>query len=191
MWQHYSAAETVARATQTRPFFYPAMNRIAAQLALSDGATPLDKDEITAVRESMSSVSPDFWSVVGQTELDVFVSMAAGRLSRDVANLIEDFRKHHGRVQNPRMWGSVVDNARFVSCRYRRRPDGSERTAADRLLGQLESLAGGMTPPPLGESNGIRKAPRPRPKGGKHVAKAKRHRGSDLARRRSSSKRGR
>jgi tetratricopeptide (TPR) repeat protein len=172
MWQHYRAAEMIARKMQTHSFFYPAMNRIAAQLALSGGATSLDKDEITAVRESMSSASPDFWSVVGQTELDVFVSMAAGRLSRDVDNLIEDFRKHHARVHNPRMWASVVDNARFVSCRYRRCPE-SERIAADRLLSELESLAGGMAP---ATSSGIRRTPRLRPKGGKHTAKAKRHR---------------
>jgi tetratricopeptide (TPR) repeat protein len=189
MLEHYGAAEKIARATDVRPFFYPAMNRIAAQLALADDEKPLDKADITAVRQSMSSVPPDFWSVVGQTELDVFVSIAAGTLSHDLGNLMEDFRKHHARVSNPRMWGSVIDNATFVCCRYRRHPDESERTAADRLLGELESLVGDMKPATPQESSGTRRAPRPRAKAGKHVAKAKRHRGSDTARRGVSRKR--
>ena len=62
----------------------------------------------------MSSVPPDFWSIVGQTELDMYVSIAAGTLARDVDSLIKDFRNHHARVINPRMWGSVFDNATFV-----------------------------------------------------------------------------
>jgi hypothetical protein len=188
MLQHYRVAEMIARKTQTHPFFYPAMNRIAAQLALSGGAKPLDKEEIAAVRESMSSIPPDFWSVVGQTELDLLVSIADGSLSRDVDRLIKDFREHHARVSNPRMWGSVLDNATFVLSRYRRRASQTERTAADRLVGELESLAGGMTSAPPGESSGTKRAPRLRPKRGKHVAKAKRHRGSNVARRASSSK---
>jgi hypothetical protein len=190
MWQHYRAAEMIARKTQTHPFFYPAMNRIAAQLALSGGGKPLDKGEITTVRESMSSVLPDFWSVVGQTELDLFVSIADGRLSQDVDRLIKDFWEHHARVSNPRMWGSVLDNATFVLSRYRRRATQSERTAADRLLGELESLAGGVTSATPEESSGTKRTPGLRRKGGKHVAKVKRHRGSDLAPRASSSKSG-
>ena len=41
MWKHYNAAETIARgspAAPAQPLFYPAMNRIAAQLALDDAA---------------------------------------------------------------------------------------------------------------------------------------------------------
>lgn len=82
MWQHYSAAETIARDTKTRPFFYPAMNRIAAQLVL---AKPLKTNDIAEVRQSMSSIAPDFWSVVGQTELDLFESIAAGSLRKTSA----------------------------------------------------------------------------------------------------------
>ncbi len=188
MLEHYGAAEKIARSTGVHPFFYPAMNRIAARLALADDAKPLDNDDITAVRGSMSSVPPDFWSVVGQTELDVFVSIAAGTLSQNVSHLIEDFRKHHARVSNPRMWDSIVDNATFVRSRYARHPDENERTAADRLLRELELLAGGVTPMPE-ESSGIRRAPTSRAKkSGKRIAKANRHSGSPLARHGSSKK---
>jgi tetratricopeptide (TPR) repeat protein len=188
MWKHYSAAEKIARGTLTHPFFYPAMNRIAAQLVLADDEKPLDDDDIASVRGSMSSAPPDFWSVLGQTELDVFVSIAAGRLSLDVERLIEDFRDHHARVSNPRMWGSVVDNATFVRSRYRRRSNESERTAADLLLGELESLAGGMAPASPEECT--RRPPRPRPTSAKRVANLQRHRGSHPRQRQSSPKSG-
>jgi tetratricopeptide (TPR) repeat protein len=185
MWKHYSAAEKIARETQTRPFFYPATNRIAAQLALADNAKPLDNDDIASVRGSMSSAPPDFWSVVGQTELDMFVSIAAGGFARDVDRLIDDFRKHHARVSNPRMWGSVFDNATFVLSRYGKHAVQDEATTADRLLGELESMAGRMAPATPEESSGTRRSRRPQPTGAKRVAKVKRHRGSHLAQPRS------
>jgi hypothetical protein len=191
MLGHYGAAEKIARTTGVRPFFYPAMNRIAAQLALADEVKPLDNDDITAVRGSMSSVPPDFWSVVGQTELDVFVSIAAGRLARDVDRLIEDFRKHHARVSNPRMWGSVFDNGTFVLSKYRKHSNEDEKAAADQLLGELESMSVRMAPATPKESSGTGSARSLRPTAAKRPAKVKRHRGSDLARRGSSSKSGR
>ena len=86
----------------------------------------MDDETIMAVRRSMSSVPPDFWSVVGQTELDMYVSIAAGTLAHDVDGLIEDFRDHHARVNNRRMWGSVFDNATFVLSKYRTRANPPE-----------------------------------------------------------------
>lgn len=174
MLDHYGAAEKIAGEIPTRPLFYPAMNRLAAQLILADTAEPLDTSYIESVRGSMSSAPPDFWTVVGHTELDVFVSIAASGLARDVDRLIEDFRKHHVRVDNPRMWGSVFDNATFVLSRYRKLSKKAEQTAAERLLGELESMAGRMAP---AEST----ARKSRPAGAKRPAKAKRHRGSHPA----------
>jgi tetratricopeptide (TPR) repeat protein len=189
MWKHYGAAEAIARASPhvpTQPPFYPAMNRIAAQLALADDATrsqAMDKETVMSVRRSMSSASPDFWSIVGQTELDMYVSIAAGTLARDVGALINDFRSHHARVSNLRMWSSVFDNAAFVLSKYRVRADPSETTAADRLLGQLESLAGHIAPSAAqGSGSTARSARGPRPTGAKRVAKAKRPRASRPAR---------
>ena len=89
MRAHYGAAETIARespAAPAQPLFYPAMNRIAAQLSLADDekrSAAMDRDTIALVRNSMLSAPPDFWSVVGQTELDMYVSIAAGTLARD------------------------------------------------------------------------------------------------------------
>ena len=180
MRQHYSAAETIARDTKTRPFFYPAMNRIAAQLVL---AKPLRANDIAEVRQSMSSAAPDFWTVVGQTELNLFVSIGAGRLAQDVARLIEDFGQHHARVNNVRMWRSVLDNAAFLLSRYARSAGQSEKTAADRLLAALGSLAGSEPPvavaaakPSATKPSATKRATPRRPKAAKRAAKGKRRR---------------
>ncbi|MBR0897095.1 CHAT domain-containing protein [Bradyrhizobium tropiciagri] len=175
MWQHYSAAETIARNTKTLPFFYPAMNRIAAQLVL---AKPLKINDIAEVRQSMSSVAPDFWSTVGQTELDLFESIGAGSLAQDVARFINDFQKHYARVDNARMWGSVLDNAAFVLARYAGSAAQSEKSAADRLLAELRSLAGSAPAPAAAAKPGgaAKRAPTRRPKGAKRAAKKKRRR---------------
>jgi tetratricopeptide (TPR) repeat protein len=190
MRKHYTAAEKIARATPAGPphaLFYPAMNRIAAQLALADDGTrseAMDANTIESVRRSMFSAPPDFWSVVGQTELDMYVSIAGGGLARDLERLIKDFRNHHESVNNPRMWGTVLDNATFVLLRYRRRAVRLEATAVDRLLAALGLLAARAAPPEPEGSNGSRRsARRPRRSGAKAIAKVKRPRGSPLTRR--------
>ena len=173
MWQHYSASETIARDTKTRPFFYPAMNRIAAQLVL---AKPLKINDLAEVRRSMSSIAPDFWSVVGQTELDLFESIAAGSLAQDVGRLIGDFEKHYARVSNPTMWSSVLDNTEFVLARYVRSAGQSEKSAADRLLAKLRLQARSEPPAAAAKPSTAKRSPPRRPKGVKRAAKKKRHR---------------
>jgi tetratricopeptide (TPR) repeat protein len=145
MLTHYEAAETIARkspSASTQAFFYPAMNRIAAQLASNAGTQAMDNETITLVRSSMGAVAPNFWSVVGQTELDMYVVIAANSLAEKAGPLIEKFREHHTRVDNTRLWGSVFDNATFVLSKYQARASQSEAAAAKQLLDALGSLAG-------------------------------------------------
>ena len=84
MWTCYKAAETLAKekpSASAQPLFYPAMNRIAAQLTFADATKrqeAMDHDAIALVLGSMRSVPPDFWSVVGQTELAMYLSIASG-----------------------------------------------------------------------------------------------------------------
>lgn len=62
----------------------------------------------------MASAKPDFYSVVGQTELDVYQSILSGTLAADLGKLVAAFSEHHARVKAPKMWRSVHDNARFI-----------------------------------------------------------------------------
>ena len=117
----------------------------------------MDHDTIALVRSSMLSVPPDFWSVVGQTELDMYVSIAAGTLARDADRQIEDFRNHHARVANSKLWSTVFDNATFVLSRYRTHAAQAEAAAADQLLAALASLADRTTRPAPTGSRGAGK----------------------------------
>jgi hypothetical protein len=178
MWTSYKAAETLAKEnpSATAQLFYPAMNRIAAQLALDDDAKrqqAMDHETIASVLGSMRSASPDFWSVVGQTELGMYLSVASGSLAADADLLIGDFRDHHARVGNPRLWSSVFDNATFVLSKYRTRADQAEAAAADQLLAALATLAGQTARPASTGSPGAAKgAPAARKAGKKPAAKA-------------------
>jgi tetratricopeptide (TPR) repeat protein len=147
---HYEAAERIARSTSSggangnANVYYPAMNRLAAQLAL-DAATPratsLDLETLAAIGQSMAAAPADFWTVVGQTELKVYASLFAGTLEKDVAQLTDDFKNHYKRVHAPKRWASVLDNASFVLQKYKKRASRREAAAAGLLLEQLSGLA--------------------------------------------------
>jgi tetratricopeptide (TPR) repeat protein len=150
MRDHYHAAEEIARASAADAnekvnLYYPAMNRIAAQLALEAGtsrASSLDAETLAIVQRSMAAAPVDFWSVVGQTELKMYASLFGGTLEKDVTPLTEEFKDHHSRVSAPKRWASVLDNASFVLLKYKSRASRGEAAAAGRLLELLAELAG-------------------------------------------------
>lgn len=151
MKKHYAAAEQIARERLEKDpngrvnLYYPAMNRMAAEIALHGGtsrAGSLNAKTFDLVRQSMLSAPADFWTVVGQTELNMYASLLAGRLEKDLKSLVGDFEHHHERVSAPRMWGSVHDNATFVLSKYQKRAPAGEATAAGVLLAALSRLAG-------------------------------------------------
>jgi hypothetical protein len=180
MWTCYRAAETLAKekpSASGQPLFYPAMNRIAAQLTFADDAKrqeAMDQDTIALVLRSMRSAPPDFWSVVGQTELGMYVSVARRSLARDAEHLIGDFRNHHARVGNARLWSSVFDMHTFVLSKYQTRADKAEAAASDQLLAVLATLAGRTTRLASTEARGAGKgAPAAQRAPRKRAAKAK------------------
>ena len=94
------------------------------------------------IREWMRAAQPDFWSVVGQTELDLYESVAAGTLAASAKALTESFTRHHERVASPKMWASVYDNTTFVLAKYMGRATAKEVTAAKALVAAVAKLAG-------------------------------------------------
>ena len=169
MKRHYAAAERMARAASSSKgkhplsLFYPAMQRIAAQLATGErgaGDETVDDETIEAIRESMKSSTPDFWSVVGQTELDMYSAASRGSLASQLKELEKDFNRHHVQVASSRMWSSVLDNARFALEGYRARASSPEKAAVDRMLTHLEKLAGRSEAAPVASKRVRKVAPR-------------------------------
>ncbi len=151
MKAHYTEAEKIAlKALEVDPtapvnLFYPAMNRLAAEIAVGPSGkaqATINPSLLDSIRKSMASAPTDFYSVVGQTELSVYGSILAGTLAKDVEVLVDEFARHHERVSAPKMWGSVYDNAMFVLAKYRRRASGAESKALNLMLSALARFAG-------------------------------------------------
>ena len=149
MRARYRAARDLARSTASADGFYPMMNVLAADLAAPLAGRPnIEAADLAAIRESLAgrvAASPDFWSVVGQTELKMCEAVAAGKLSAARDALWEEFSEHHQRVSAPRMWASVCDNAALILRRHALDYTGAERKAAESLLEGLRGLTRDFT----------------------------------------------
>jgi hypothetical protein len=148
MKRHFGRAEDIARTVGAPNLYYPAMNRMAAELALLEGratSTALPREDVAAARDSLAAAArdkPDFWSVVGQTELSMYEAVFARTLGQCLAALTLEFTGLHDRVPRARKhWASVYDNATFILKKYRRHAPPAERKAADELLQTLKSFA--------------------------------------------------
>jgi tetratricopeptide (TPR) repeat protein len=148
MKRHYGTAEQLARQTNAADLYYPAMNRMAAELALLAGrrrGASFRPEEVAAARASLTAAAlqtPGFWSVVGQTELTMYEALSAGTLATSLATLTTQFKALHERVPRARKsWASVYDNATFVLQKYRAHAPAPEKSAAATLLTLLKSFA--------------------------------------------------
>jgi hypothetical protein len=104
----------------------------------------LDRDTARIVRQGLqarSATEPDFWSVVGETEIDQYEALAGRRLAAARKQLEKAYEDLHKRVTATRMWGSVYDTACLVLPNYASRATGKERAAANELLAQLRRFA--------------------------------------------------
>jgi hypothetical protein len=144
---HYGKAEDIAKKQKAVNLYYPAMNRMAAELALLEGrdsGAAFRPGDVAAARESLIAAAlgrPDFWSVVGQTELNMYEALSARALGENLATLTTQFEKLHDRVPlASKSWASVYDNATFVLQKYRSHARAPEKEAAAKLLKLLKSF---------------------------------------------------
>jgi pimeloyl-ACP methyl ester carboxylesterase len=133
---HYQKSEELGRAGQLDDIFYPALNHIAADLVLNFDQPDwigLDSDSVAVARQSLAIKSrnnPDFWSVVGITELSVYEALAKKNLAAHLATIKAEYQDLHTRVNSAWMWASVYDQMRFVASRAPK----AEQQAAEALL---------------------------------------------------------
>jgi len=142
----YQNAEIVGAANGSSDLFYPLSNRLAAEVALHAGKPrwrSLDRKTANILRASLKakSLDPDFWSVVGETELDQYDALAHKKLASTHAKLNRAYQDLYKRVTATRMWASVYDTACLVLPNYASRTTGRERATAQELLGQLRTFA--------------------------------------------------
>ena len=143
----YGNAERLARASNDPLLFYPALNRMAAELivdAARRGWRGFDSAALTEVRKVLAAKTrddPDFWSVVGLTELRLYEAIAKRALVVELDAIVREYRDLHGRVSATTYWSSVLDQVRFVLPKYGRRATAAEKKAAMALTKYLEGLA--------------------------------------------------
>jgi hypothetical protein len=148
MKAHYERAAVIAREREASNAFYPGLNYLAAELALNTGRPEwkgVDASIVEATAKSLdvkNLADPDFWSVVGQTELQMYKALAGGRSLASARDALERaFQDLHKRVGAPWMWASVYDSARFVLEKYTARAAAKEKKAAAALLERLAAFA--------------------------------------------------
>ena len=143
----YKRAQQLGEESGAGDLYYPISNRLTAEVALragSSAAYTLPRATTKLLRDSLkaqSATDPNFWSVVGETELDQYEALAARTLAPASTKLAKAYEDLHRRVTAARMWGSVYDTACMVLPTYARRATGRERAAANDLLTLLRSYA--------------------------------------------------
>ncbi len=148
MKERYDNAEELARRTQHPELFYPALNRMAAELIVAGQAESwrgFDPTHVAEIRESLLAKTrddPDFWSVSGVTQLRMYEAMAHRAMAANLDAILDEYASLNERVSATWLWASVYDQARWVVPKYMERVDEVEDEAARRLLERLATYAG-------------------------------------------------
>ena len=146
----YAAGELLAIEEGAPNRHYPANNALAMRLrlALLDGQLPPppDEDALASIRQAMSLQNlsqPDFWSVVGETELQINLALCQQQLAPRWPGIRAALDDLHTRQPSPNQWGSVRDQARLLLLPYRQLPGLSEAedAAAEALLALLQQFS--------------------------------------------------
>ncbi|MCC6248014.1 MAG: CHAT domain-containing protein [Rubrivivax sp.] len=146
----YGEAEALARRQNHPELFYPALNRMAADLLRPGGAQAAGfaPDVVAAVRAALDArlaADADFWVVASRIELDLYEALARERLAASVDRLLPLFADLHNRVPAAGQWRSVADTAAFVLERGEGRGGAAlrpaEAAAAAKVLALLREYA--------------------------------------------------
>ena len=104
----------------------------------------LDAERFEVVGASIQKAAnerPDFWSVVGQTELRVLAALAKGQLAAAQVGLTQTLGELKARVPAVWMWDSVYNEAQFTLLPYLEMAAPAEKLAAQSLLDALKEMA--------------------------------------------------
>jgi CHAT domain-containing protein len=154
--EHYTRAEELARKQKLDDLYYPAMNRMAAELVVHgrrDGGVLAGGRvaEIRQILQDRARTDPDFWSIAGITELQVYIAVDAGNLAGAVPGVLDEYADLHSRMTDVWSWRSVYDTTDYVLAPYARQAADPERAAAGRLLDKLAEYAD-VTRPTRGQA---------------------------------------
>ena len=144
--RHYGMAEATAARQGFDNLHYPAKSGISAELRaafLSKRLPDFADDRMKAAADSLLKAAtdkPDFWSVVGQTELLILATLAKGQLASAAPALIAALRALKERVPATQMWDSVYNEALFTMEPYLAMAGAAEKHAAQSLLDALKEF---------------------------------------------------
>ena len=145
----YERAERRAIQQKDGELYYPALNRMAAELLVDavgggwPGFEPKALEGLRAHLDVKTRDDPDFWNVVSQTELLIYEALAKRELASRLTEIESQYDDLWARVSAFGDWDSVNVQLRLVLPRYRDRETGAEREAADALLSHVRRLTAG------------------------------------------------
>src|SRR5262249_53110450 len=152
MREYYEKAEKLAREAGQPDLFYPALNRMAAELIVNGakgGWKGFERASTAEVRKTLSDKmrdDPDFWSAVGLIELRLYEALARRNLAAARASIEAEYEELRERVSAAWMWASVYDQLRFVLPRYAERASQTEKAGvaavSKRIVGCPSCAAG-------------------------------------------------
>lgn len=143
----YAVAERIGRERGATDLYYAAFNQVVAEVALSTGrrgrksSAPAGAARVRAILAEKNK-DADFWSLVGEIELDQLIAVADGSFLARAGKFVERFGKLHVAVKAARKWGSVYDTSTLVLGRYRSRlTSNRDRQTVDDVLALLRDFA--------------------------------------------------
>ncbi|HTU67763.1 MAG TPA: CHAT domain-containing protein [Steroidobacteraceae bacterium] len=173
---YYKEAEDLARKTGGN-VFYPGLNCLSLDLRLrgrlGKSAGGFDEKRIDAIRLSLGAKNksaPDFWSVVGSTELRIYEALAAGTLADFVEDAVKELLDVQKRARSRRQWDSVALQTR-ITLRDFVKVDGLSKREADAVKKLLELMPEKEADAGAGPDPESPRAARPGRKSGKRPAK--------------------